>query len=63
MRTFASIAVLVIGGWMLADLLLHPTGVAQLGSTTNSLLMTAGNQVTGVGPKSGSGAKAVLQGS
>lgn len=45
---------------MLADLLLHPAGVKQLGATSNSLLMTAGNQVTGVGPASGSGKKMVL---
>ena len=62
MNKVGSIVVLVVMGWMLTDLLLHPKGVQQLGSTTNSLLMTAGNQVTGVGPASGSGQKAVLGG-
>ena len=45
---FISIASLVVIGWMLADALLHPKGVDALGGTTNSILQTVGNQVTGV---------------
>ncbi len=48
MNKFLAIGSLIIGGWILTDLLLHPNGVKQLGSTTNSLLTTTGNQVTGI---------------
>lgn len=33
---------------MLADALTHPTGVQALGSASNSLLATGGNQLIGV---------------
>jgi hypothetical protein len=56
---FLSIASLVVFGWMLADVLLHPKGTAALGSATNSILSTVGNQVTGVSG-TGSGGKTVL---
>jgi hypothetical protein len=45
---FITIASLVVMGWMLADALLHPTGVAALSSGTEGILSTVGNQVTGV---------------
>lgn len=48
MNKFFAIGTLIVGGWMLTDLLIHPNGVKQLGSTSNSLLTTAGNQVTGI---------------
>lgn len=51
---------LLVGGWILVDLLVHPAGVQQLGNTTNSLLMTAGNQVSGVSPATGSGKRAPI---
>ena len=48
MNKFFSIGIFVAGGWVLADLLIHPAGVKQLGASTNQLLTTAGNQVSGV---------------
>lgn len=45
---------IIATGWMLTDALLHPKGVAALGSAVNGTLTTVGNQVTGV---STSGAK------
>ena len=56
MNKFFSIAIFVAGGWVLADLLIHPQGVAQLGNSSNQLLTTAGNQVSGI---STNGAKPV----
>jgi len=45
---FISIASLVVFGWILADALLHPKGIQALGSSSDAILSTVGNQVTGV---------------
>jgi len=48
MNKVFAIGTMIVMGWVLADLLMHPAGVSQLGNTTNNLLTTAGNQVTGI---------------
>jgi hypothetical protein len=48
MGKFVGIATLFIGGLMLADALTHPSGVQALGSASNALLGTGGNQLIGV---------------
>lgn len=42
-----SLAGLVVGGWILADLLLHPTGTATAFTGITNLTGTTGNLVTG----------------
>lgn len=48
MNKVFSVLIFIAGGWVLVDLLIHPAGVKQLGNTSNQLLTTAGNQVSGV---------------
>ena len=53
MGKILGLGALFIGGLMLADALTHPTGVKQLGSSANTLVATGGNQLIGIGAKSG----------
>ncbi len=44
---FWALAGLVVGGWMLADLLGHPKGTAAAGNIVVSLAKNTGRQVAG----------------
>lgn len=44
---FWSLAGLVVGGWILADLIIHPAGTATAFKGVTGLTGTAGNLVTG----------------
>lgn len=42
-----AIALAIVGGWMLADVLTHPAGTQAAGSVITSLWKTSGQGVTG----------------